>query len=412
MSRTGNGLLWAILIGAVAGAVCGWLFGERMQAVGWIGDLFLDALKMVILPLIIAAVISGIGSLGDVRKLGRLGGYTIAYYFMTTALAVLLGLLLVNLLQPGDGIDTLAGELPAEIRDKAPTGISDIVRSLISPNLIAAAADLQLLPIIVFCLLFGAALTTIGSAGQPLMAFFDSLNEAMMKLVIWIMYAAPVGIFALIAARFGEAGGGGAFLREVQAVGWYVTTVIGGLLLHFLVLIIIAYCLAGRAFDYVRAQGRALITAFGTASSSGTLPITMECAQEAGVDRRAVRFVLPLGATINMDGTALYEAVAVMFIAQAYGVDLGPVEQALIFVTATLAAIGAAGIPQAGLVTMIIVLTAVNLPLEGIGLLLTVDWFLDRLRTLVNVWGDSVGAAVIGRLTADESSASPASRAA
>lgn len=412
MSRSGNGLLWAILIGAVAGAVCGWLFGERMQAVGWIGDMFLDALKMVILPLIIAAVISGIGSLGDVRKLGRLGGYTIAYYFTTTALAVLLGLLLVNLLQPGDGIDTLAGELPAEIRDKAPTGISDIVRSLISPNLIAAAADLQLLPIIVFCLLFGAALTTIGSAGQPLMAFFDSLNEAMMKLVIWIMYAAPVGIFALIAARFGEAGGGGAFLREVQAVGWYVTTVIGGLLLHFLVLTIIAYCLAGRAFDYVRAQGRALITAFGTASSSGTLPITMECAQEAGVDRRAVRFVLPLGATINMDGTALYEAVAVMFIAQAYGVDLGPVEQALIFVTATLAAIGAAGIPQAGLVTMIIVLTAVNLPLEGIGLLLTVDWFLDRLRTLVNVWGDSVGAAVIGRLTADESSASPASRAA
>lgn len=412
MSRTGNGLLWAILIGAVAGAVCGWLFGERMQAVGWIGDMFLDALKMVILPLIIAAVISGIGSLGDVRKLGRLGGYTIAYYFITTALAVLLGLLLVNLLQPGDGIDTLAGELPAEIRDKAPTGISDIVRSLISPNLIAAAADLQLLPIIVFCLLFGAALTTIGSAGQPLMVFFDSLNEAMMKLVIWIMYAAPVGIFALIAARFGEAGGGGAFLREVQAVGWYVTTVIGGLLLHFLVLTIIAYCLAGRAFDYVRAQGRALVTAFGTASSSGTLPITMECAQEAGVDRRAVRFVLPLGATINMDGTALYEAVAVMFIAQAYGVDLGPVEQALIFVTATLAAIGAAGIPQAGLVTMIIVLTAVNLPLEGIGLLLTVDWFLDRLRTLVNVWGDSVGAAVIGRLTADESSASPASRAA
>lgn len=402
MSRTGNGLLWAILIGAVAGAVCGWLFGERMQAIGWIGDMFLDALKMVILPLIIAAVISGIGSLGDVRKLGRLGGYTIAYYFITTALAVLLGLLLVNLLQPGNGIDTLAGELPAEIRDKAPTGISDIIRSLISPNLIAAAADLQLLPIIVFCLLFGAALTTIGSAGQPLMAFFDSLNEAMMKLVIWIMYAAPVGIFALIAARFGEAGGGGAFLREVQAVGWYVTTVIGGLLLHFLVLTIIAYCLAGRAFDYVRAQGRALITAFGTASSSGTLPITMECAQEAGVDRRAVRFVLPLGATINMDGTALYEAVAVMFIAQAYGVDLGLIEQALIFVTATLAAIGAAGIPQAGLVTMIIVLTAVNLPLEGIGLLLTVDWFLDRLRTLVNVWGDSVGAAVIGRLTADE----------
>lgn len=402
MTRTGNRLLlWAILAGALAGVVSGWLFGERMQAVGWLGEMFLDALKMVILPLIIAAVISGIGSLGDIRKLGRLGGYTIAYYFTTTALAVLLGLVLVNLLQPGADVETLSGELPEAIKDKAPAGISDIIRSLITPNLIAAAADLQLLPIIVFCLLFGAALTTVGPSGRPLLQFFDSLNEAMMKLVLWIMYAAPVGIFALIAARFGEAGGGPAFFREVQAVGWYVATVIGGLLLHFLLLTGVARWLSGRAFDYVNAQGRALVTAFGTASSSGTLPITMECAQEAGVDRRAVRFVLPLGATINMDGTALYEAVAVMFIAQAYGMELGLIEQTLVFVTATLAAIGAAGIPQAGLVTMIIVLTAVNLPLEGIGLLLTVDWFLDRLRTMVNVWGDSVGAAVIGRFTAE-----------
>lgn len=392
-------LLWAILAGAVAGLVCGWWFGEAMQSVAWIGELFLDALKMIIVPLIIAAVISGIGSLGDVRRLGRMGGLTLLYYMLTTAVAVLLGLLLVNLVQPGEGVAAIGNNLPDGFTEQAPTGFSDIVRSLISPNLIAAAADTQLLPIIIFSLLFGAALTTVGERGQVALNFFDGVNDAMMKLVMWIMVAAPVGIFALIAGRFGEAGGGAAFLAEVQAVGWYVATVIGGLLLHFLLLVGVGQSLAGRGFGYVRAQARALITAFGTGTSSGTLPVTMECAQEAGIDKRAVRFVLPLGATVNMDGTALYEAVAVMFIAQAYGFDLGLAEQALIFITATLAAIGAAGIPQAGLVTMIIVLSAVNLPLEGIGLLLAVDWFLDRLRTLVNVWGDSVGAAVVGRLT-------------
>ncbi|MCS3902999.1 Na+/H+-dicarboxylate symporter [Methylohalomonas lacus] len=402
-------LLWAILVGAAAGLVCGWWFGEAMAPVAWLGDLFLDALKMVIVPLIVAAVISGIGSLGDVRRLGRIGGLTLLYYLLTTASAVLLGLVLVNLVQPGSGIDTLAGGVPEGFADKETTGFSDIVRSLISPNLVAAAADTQLLPIIVFSLLLGAALTTVGEHGRTTLAFFDGLNEAMMKLVMWIMVAAPVGIFALIAGRFAEAGGGAAFLAEVQAVGWYVATVIGGLFLHFLLLTAVGQALARRGFSYVRAQGRALVTAFGTGTSSGTLPVTMECAREAGVDDRAVRFVLPLGATVNMDGTALYEAVAVMFIAQAYGIELGLAEQTLVFITATLAAIGAAGIPQAGLVTMIIVLTAVNLPLEGIGLLLAVDWFLDRLRTLVNVWGDSVGAAVIGQyIGANDAAAAPA----
>lgn len=391
-------LLWAILAGAVAGIACGWLFGERMQAVAWLGELFLNALKMVILPLIIAAVISGIGSLGDVRKLGQLGGVTVLYYALTTAAAVLIGLILVNIIRPGHGVETLGSRLPEDIAQE-PAGFSDIIHSLINPNLVAAAADLDLLPIILFCLLFGAALTTVGERGKTVLQFFDGLNDAMMKLVMWIMVTAPVGIFALIAGKFGEAGGGAAFLAEIRAVGWYVATVIGGLIVHFFILLAVAGTLAGRGFDYVRAMARALVTAFGTGSSSATLPITMECAHEAGVNERAVRFVLPLGATINMDGTALYEAVAVMFIAQAYGIELGFAGQTLIFITATLAAIGAAGIPQAGLVTMIIVLTAVNLPLEGIGLLLTVDWFLDRLRTTVNVWGDSVGAAVVGQLT-------------
>ena len=180
-------------------------------------------------------------------------------------------------------------------------------------------------------------------------------------------------------------------------MGWYVATVLSGLAVHFLVLLTILALVAGRGPAYLVTMLRALLTAFGTASSSATLPVTMECARENKVDDRAIRFVLPLGSTVNMDGTALYEAVAAIFIAQAYGIDLSIGQQALVFVTATLAAIGAAGIPEAGLATMIIVLNAVGLPLEGIALLLSVDWFLDRFRTTINVWGDAVGAAVIDR---------------
>lgn len=367
-----------------------------MQSLEWLGNLFLDTLKMIIIPLIVAAVISGVTSLGDIRKLGRFGGLTVIYYAVTTALAVLTGLVLVNIINPGSGYTHLISTTtPAEINHAGSIGFVEIIRSLVSPNLIDAAAKTQLLPIIIFCLLFGAALTTTGEKGQPVVRFFNSLNEVMMKIVIWIMYFAPIGIFAMIAARLGQAGGGEAFWQEITQIGKYIVTVILGLTIHFCVLLGILYFFTRRGIDYILQMMKALITAFGTASSSATLPLTMECAEDAGVDRRAVEFVLPLGATVNMDGTALYEAVAVMFIAQAYAIPMGFSEQVIIFITATLAAIGAAGIPQAGLVTMVIVLTAVNLPLEGIGMLLAVDWFLDRIRTLVNVWGDSAGAAIL-----------------
>ena len=228
-------------------------------------------------------------------------------------------------------------------------------------------------------------------------SLFAALNTAIMRVVGWIMYLAPIGVFALIAARLGQAGGSEGILRELEAIGLYSATVVIGLGLHFVFLAILLYLLTSRGIGYIAAMGRALVTAFGTASSSATLPFTIGCAVDAGVDRRSARFVLPLGATMNMDGTALYEAVAALFIAQAYGIHLGLTEQALIFITATLAAVGAAGVPQAGLVTMLIVLETVGLPIEGIGLLLSVDWLLDRFRTTVNVWGDSVGAAIVAR---------------
>jgi len=400
-SKDHNILLWAILAGALGGIFSGWYFGESMLSIGWLGTLFLNALKMTIVPLIVAAVITGITSLGDVRKVGRGGGLTILYYASTTALAVLIGLVIVNIIHPGSGLTELSSSIPDKVAEKTSIGFKDIILSLVNPSLIQAAAETKLLPIIVFSLFFAAALTTVGEKGLPVIRFFDGLNEVMMKLVIWLMYLAPIGIFALIAAQLGAAGGGEAFWNEISAVGWYCVTVILGLSIHFLILVGILYLFSNHGIAYLQRMMRALVTAFGTASSTATLPITMECAVEGGIDKRSVKFVLPIGATINMDGTALYEAVAVMFIAQAYGIDMGTTEQFIIFVTATLAAIGAAGIPSAGLVTMVIVLTAVNLPLEGIGMLLAVDWFLDRFRTMVNVWGDSTGAAVIEKVLPD-----------
>lgn len=390
-------LLIGIIIGAIGGVLTGWFFADFSQQISWVGTLFLNALKMTIVPLILAAVISGIGSLGDVRKMGRLGGLTVSYYLMTSALAVLIGLLMVNWISPGSGISLGDPEVPAHILEKQDTGLADIALSMVSPNLIASAADMQLLPIIVFAIIFALALSTIGSRGQPVFALFDGINEAMMKLVVWIMFLAPIGIFALIAARLGQAGGGPEFFSEIKAVGLHVLTVLSGLFLHFLALCLILKLLSGRGLKYLKGLSQALVTAFGTASSTATLPLTMENTRQQGVSDQSVKFVLPLGSTVNMNGTALYEAAAVLFIAQAYGIDLSFTQQCIVFITATLAAIGAAGIPEAGLVTMVIVLSAVGLPLEGIALLLSVDWFLDRFRTVVNVWGDTVGAAVVDR---------------
>jgi len=218
-----------------------------------------------------------------------------------------------------------------------------------------------------------------------------------MKLVHWLMWFAPIGVFALIAARLGAAGGGEAFLAQLAGLVRYALAVVSGLLVHATLLSLLLAAVARRqVFVYLKHLATALITAFSTASSSATLPVTMDGVKAAGVPEPARRFVLPLGATINMDGTALYEAVAVLFIAQAIGVDLSLGQQLVVLLTATMAAIGAAGIPEAGLVTMVIVLQAVGLPLDGIGLILAIDWFLDRCRTTVNVYGDAVGAAIVG----------------
>ena len=397
-SRHSFVLLIFIIIGVFAGLFVGWYWGEAAKNVAWLGQLFLNTLSMLVIPLLVSAVITGVTSLGDVRHLGRVAGVTVTYYLVTVAIAVFIGLVLVNLIQPGVGISTEGLPQPTDLARLAEgRTFSDVLLSMVAPNLIRAAADTNLLPLILWSVAFGIALASLGKKGRDAARFFESLNEGMMLMVSWVMYFAPIGIFGLIAGMFGAAGSVDAFIDRIQAVGMYVVTVLTGLGVHFVILTLILVFIARQPITYLVNMLRAIVTSFATASSTATLPITIQCAKESGIDERARRFVLPLGSTVNMDGTALYEAAAAMFIAQAYGLELGIAEQSLIFITATLAAIGAAGIPQAGLVTMIIVLQVVGLPIEGIGLLLAVDWFLDRFRTSTNVWGDAVGAAVVHR---------------
>ena len=399
--KKGHTLLYLMLGGITGGIFCGWVFGKEMETVAWMGEIFLNLLKMLVIPLIISSMIVGIAGLGDVRKVGKTGVITILYFTTTTAISVGLGLIMVNLINPGVGVEMVAQELPQRIVEKEAVGITDILKSFVSDNLVRSMANLDILPIIIFSLVFGGVLTTLGEKGQPVIAFFDGVNEAIMKIVHLVMFVAPLGVFALVASKLGAAGGGDLFLAEIMKLGKYTLTVILALSVHAVVVLpLILWFVTGRnPLRYFINASEAVTTAFSTASSSATLPVTIECAEERNlVSRKASLFVLPLGATVNMDGTALYEAVAALFIAQLFGIELGFGQQMIIFLTATLAAVGAAGIPEAGLVTMVMVLHAVGLPLEGIGMLLSIDWLLDRFRTATNVWGDSVGAAVVDTL--------------
>jgi Na+/H+-dicarboxylate symporter len=409
-------LHWKIIIGMAAGVIVGLVVNESSTlpsviktpisvvfapTIGPIGQIFIKLLKMLIVPLILASMVTGVARVGDIRKLGGLGGKTLLFYITTTFASVLVGLVLVNVIRPGAGAPGVGGDVPEVMHTQVTIG--SLLLSMIPANPVKAMAEMQILPLIVFSLLFGAVLTTMREKGKPLVDLFDSLNEAMMKLTDWVIQLAPFGVFALLAAVVAETGAG-----IFANLGKYMATVLIGLSVHALVTLPVLLKLVGGAKPkrYFGKVAPALTTAFSTASSSATLPLTIDCVEtEAKVSSRVSSFVLPLGATINMDGTALYESVAAVFIAQVYGIDLAFGQQVLIFLTATLAAIGAAGIPSAGLVTMAIVLNAVGLPLEGIGMVLAVDRILDMCRTTVNVWGDTVGCAVVARLMGEETPA-------
>ncbi len=532
-----NGLTLWIVIGIVAAVALALVFPNFATSLDVGGQIFLRLLQMVVVPLVMASVMSGILGMGDVRKLGRPGSYTVLYYLSTTVLAVATGLVVVNIVNPGVNLDKklvedsrkegarqvhkvvsatgqgeqkvtwyagaaevrvrsgqsdamlLAAEREHEIRITlvqdgvpnepgavqiqyrphnaerqrdgkfqnlgarltakpqagvfewtkrlprnaaearivyqapqggesgavtavilpGPPGMGEILKKLVlmlfTSNLLASMVEINLLPLIVFSIVFAAMLTTLGKQSETIANLVIGVNDAFMSFIMLLMNAAPIGIFCLVAARFGKAQADGKFLQLLNAQLYYIVTVLVGLAIHGLVTLpALLYIFTRRnPYRFMLQMSQAVLTAFSTASSTATLPVTMECAEtNAGVSKRSTEFVLPLGATINMDGTALYEAAAAIFIARAYATidpafQLSLAGQMTIAITATLAAIGAAGIPEAGLVTMLIVLNAVGLPLELIGLILPVDWLLDRFRTAVNTFGDSVGSAIVDK---------------
>lgn len=419
--ESGNGSHTWFMIGAIVAALLlAWLAPNVAVSLRIGGEIFLRLLMMVVVPLVMASVMSGILGLGDVRRLGRPGAAAVGYYLTTTVLAVLTGVVVVNLFDPGVGLDAEAmlqnaddhfrGEVESvATADEGPGGLGDIFRKmalmLFTSNLLKSMVEGDLLPLIAFSIVFAGMLTTMGTRSDHIRGLVVSINDAMMSFVMLLMKFAPLGIFCLVASSFGSFFAAGDAWAKISSLGWYVATVMVGLAIHACVTLpLILWLFTGRSpLQFVKQMSDAIVTAFSTASSSATLPVTMECAEsKAGVSRRSVDFVLPLGATINMDGTALYEAAAAIFMAQVHATlhpefVFGLEQQLIIAVTATLAAIGAAGIPEAGLVTMLIVLKAVGLPTVYLPLILPIDWLLDRFRTATNAFGDSVGAAVVDR---------------
>jgi len=370
----------------------------------WVGDLFLSLLKMVTIPLIVSSLITGVTGLGGTGKLGSMFSKTLGYYVVTSFLAITTGIIMVNIIRPGVGaVIPGAGETTHLGTDQSLPGIfAGLVNQMIPANPVAALANGEFLSIITFSILFAIFILRAGDAArETLTNFFSAFFEAIMGLTMFVIHLAPIGVLAFMTYATASQG-----LDIFLTLAWYMLTVFLALLVHATVTMpLLLKFVAGRSpWEYFRALSPALMTAFSTASSNGTLPLTMTCVEKnAGVSNRTSSFVLPLGATINMDGTALYEAVAVLFIAQATaGFELSLSTQIIVAVTALLASVGAAGIPHAGLVMMAIVLQAVGLPLDAQGVIIAVDRVLDMCRTTVNVWSDSCGCAVIEKLTSEE----------
>jgi proton glutamate symport protein len=404
-------LHWQILLAIGAAVVCGMLAGPSagVGGVTWIsifdfiGNLFLSALKMLVVPLVVTSIVAGVAGIGTTQGFGRLAWKTILYYLSTTFAAVLLGLLLVNAIKPGSRSEvrlaTPAVEMETQLAKLGNRGWADVANlfsRFIPENVFQAAAEGDMLGLIFFSLLFGFFLSRLPpDRRSPLLSAFQSLNEIMLMITHVVMRFAPIGVFALV-ARIVATTGPGVF----RQVALFFVTVLLGLAIHtFAVLPLLLRFIGGlNPLRHFRAMTPALLTAFSTASSSATLPLTLECVEKrAGVSNRTASFVLPLGATVNMDGTALYECVAVLFIAQAYGVDLSLGSQLAVMLLSLLTSIGVAGVPAASLVAILIIMNAVGVPTEGLGLLFAVDRILDMCRTTVNVFSDTCGAVIIAR---------------
>jgi Na+/H+-dicarboxylate symporter len=377
--------------------------GTIATAIKPIGTIFIRLLSMIAVPLVLASLIVGAASLGDIRKVARIGGKTLTYYLFTTALAISIGLLLANAVQPGermsaDSKEKLLTEFQEDVKGKIGAEVSvNVVQmfvDMVPRNPIGALANGDMLAIVFFAVITGVVITLVKKEkALPVVNFFDGLSDVMIKMVDVVMLIAPYAVFALIAATVGEFG-----FDILQTLIWYSLTVVGGLAIHLFVSypVFLKIFTKMKISTFFKGMRQAQLVAFTTSSSAATLPVNMECCEEKlGVPKSITSFVLPLGATINMDGTALYQGVAAAFIAQVYGFDLNLSQQLTIVLTATLASIGTAPVPGVGIIMLIIVLRAINVPEEGIALILGVDRILDMCRTVLNITGDASAAVIV-----------------
>jgi Na+/H+-dicarboxylate symporter len=408
-------LNWQILVGTLLGiafgraVASGWLSPDASDAMKNVGKLFIGLLKMLIAPMILLSIAHGVANMEGARELGRLGSRTILLYLVTMVLAAVTGLVLVNLVQPGVGSDLANTAFFHEAVGTAsapahgPPSLGEFFFTTLNEVLqtpVAALAEGQILPIVVFAILFGMALLHVGEIGRPVIEWLGGASAAVIAIIGWFVRLAPVGIMALIGNLVATVG----FRVIVDNLAAFSFVVIAATTFHSLVTLpLMCWWLAGMGpRELLSGMREALVVAFTTSSSAASLPVSQKCVEEnLGVPRRIASFVLPLGATVNSDGTALYEAVAAVFVASLYGIHLGLGGQIVVFIIAIATAIGAPGIPSAGMVTMIVVLQAVGLPSESVGLLLTIDRFLDTFRTVANVEGDAIVAVIIARQEAE-----------
>lgn len=396
-----------ILLAMVLGVLSGWLMSRLgmsafvTEYLGFFGTLFILLLKVVVIPLIFVSILCGVAGIGDAARLGRLGGKAVAYYLSTTCVAVLVGITVVTLLQPGtrvQGLDpSVAAEATAPDAADPWMSVGRRVQEQFLPRVIQnpIMAGQDTLVIIFFALLLGSALAMRREESAPVLAVLEGLNKAFIQIVLWVMMLAPIGVFALMAKAVSEMG-----INFLGGLAMYVLTVLLGLGLHWciLVFVLLGVILRVPPLRFIRGMAPALELSFSTSSSSATLPVTIDCAtRRVGVDKDVAAFMLPIGATINMDGTALYLSVAAIFVAEIYGLGLNFGQELAIFLTAVAMSVGAAGIPGAALPLLAVVLMSVGLPAEGIGIVAGVDRFLDMCRTFLNVSGDAIGTVVVSK---------------
>lgn len=387
-----------VLFSIILGIGCGIFFPQLMISLKWIGKLYINLLTLIALPLIFSALVSAITSIGNVKRLGNMGIYTICYVLLSVSIAVFIGLLLLNIFKPGIGMPSnliLANATATPVLLNT-LDLSSFLMTIFPPNIVDAAAKFEIMPIVFFSIVFSIACISVGDTAKPVIDFFSGLRNIFVKMIIWLMHLTPIGLFSLLGNAVAEAALQQNLMHSLESMLLFILIFIAGLFLQFLWQLMVVKCIVRKNSRlFIRQAGQAMLTAFATSSSMATLPVTLHVAQEQGISDEVARFILPFATTINLAGTAMYEAVSTLFFCQILGLHLSIYSQIGVFLASIMAGMGATGIPEGGLVTMVMVLRSVNVPASAISLLLPFDRILDRFRTMVNVWGDLVCATTV-----------------